>query len=335
MNLDSSVCLAVGGELSAEDAFMHQQRLLAAKRMAAGSADPAELIEAQDMVVLYGGTTLRRRAVRQVHRRPGLRRRQRMRDGQVRRRHQQVLTPSDTCADAAKGEMETDVDCGGPQCVSIGLPCALTKECAANADCASGICDTTAGTPVCVSCADSLKNKVETDVDCGGGTCTPCFDGLDCLQASDCTSTQCEANKCTSCFNGVKDSVETGANCGGATCAATCVIGVPCAADGDCSTGKCDGVTNLCRTLTPHETCTDTTKALLETEVDCGGKECRGAGYTCAGTQACAEEECAEEESAEKEAELLLRAEQLGSTGRGRGVREQEGHAHLKREPYQ
>ena len=89
-----------------EDAFTHQQRLLAAKRMAAGSADPAELIEAQDMVVLYGGTTLRRRAVRQVHYRPGLRRRQRLHDGQVRRRHQQVLTPSDTCADVAKGVTE-------------------------------------------------------------------------------------------------------------------------------------------------------------------------------------------------------------------------------------
>ena len=73
------------------------------------------------------------------------------------------LTPSDTCTDAAKGEMETDVDCGGPQCVSIGLPCALTKECTANADCESGICDTTAGTPVCVSCADSLKNKAVED----------------------------------------------------------------------------------------------------------------------------------------------------------------------------
>ena len=63
--------------------------------------------------------------------------------------------------------METDVDCCGPQFVNIDLPCALTKECAANADCETGICNTTVGTPVCVSCADSLKNKVEVDVDCG------------------------------------------------------------------------------------------------------------------------------------------------------------------------
>ena len=46
-----------------KDAFKHHQRLLAAERVAAGSADPAELIEAQDMVVLYESLQLAHKCI--------------------------------------------------------------------------------------------------------------------------------------------------------------------------------------------------------------------------------------------------------------------------------
>ena len=92
------------------------------------------------------------------------------------------------CANGGQGNNETDVDCGGPLCLSIGLACANGKTCGEHADCDSGIC----ASGVCVSCSDGAKNGEETGVDCGGVTCGACGDGGQCKMPSDCSSGQCE-----------------------------------------------------------------------------------------------------------------------------------------------
>ena len=40
-----------------------------------------------------------------------------------------ALTGAELCASSAKSEEETGVDCGGPICSELGLPCALTEAC--------------------------------------------------------------------------------------------------------------------------------------------------------------------------------------------------------------
>ena len=118
-----------------------------------------------------------------------------------------AFTTTELCGNGAKDNAEKDGDYGGEQCGGIGKQCALTKECDAGTDCASGICDTTVGMPVCVSCSDTITNGAETAVDCGGGVCDTCGERGACVAATDCTSKQCDANECTSCVNGVKDGV--------------------------------------------------------------------------------------------------------------------------------
>jgi hypothetical protein len=63
-----------------------------------------------------------------------------------------------SCTDGIQNEGETDIDCGGPNCG----PCANTKSCLQNSDCASGVCS--GGT--CVACA--------SNTDCGGTADAPC-----------------------------------------------------------------------------------------------------------------------------------------------------------------
>ncbi len=53
------------------------------------------------------------------------------------------------------------------------------------------------GTPCAPpTCTDGIQNGSETDVDCGGGTCPTCANGLGCQANSDCTSGNCMANVC-------------------------------------------------------------------------------------------------------------------------------------------
>ena len=50
------------------------------------------------------------------------------------------------------------------------------------------------------TCADSVKNGVETDVDCGGGTCPPCTSGKLCRNNSDCATLNCANGICSNPF---------------------------------------------------------------------------------------------------------------------------------------
>jgi hypothetical protein len=45
-------------------------------------------------------------------------------------------------------------------------------------------------------CTNSMQDGAETAIDCGGGECGACADGLSCAVASDCMSGACEAQLC-------------------------------------------------------------------------------------------------------------------------------------------
>ena len=113
-----------------------------------------------------------------------------------------------SCSDGVKNGFETDIDCGGPDCIP------------------------------CPSCNDGLLNQNETDIDCGGvcKPCPSCFD--DSLNGQevqpDCGGPDCDP--CPSCTDGVKSNNwvstpswhkvwEDGIDCGG-PCPNKCWLGV-------------------------------------------------------------------------------------------------------------
>ncbi|HVJ19482.1 MAG TPA: discoidin domain-containing protein [Polyangiaceae bacterium] len=77
--------------------------------------------------------------------------------------------------------------------------------------------------PNCAStgptCTDGSKNGSETDVDCGGSTCSKCANDKLCASANDCSSGYCGANglcaAAPSCTDGIQNGSETGVDCGG------------------------------------------------------------------------------------------------------------------------
>ena len=77
-------------------------------------------------------------------------------------------TSMDHCANSMVDGDETDVDCGGEDCVK----CSANDTCQSGDDCTSGVCS--AGKCASPSCDDGVKNGGETDIDCGGAICDPC-----------------------------------------------------------------------------------------------------------------------------------------------------------------
>ncbi len=92
------------------------------------------------------------------------------------------------CDDNARNGMETDADCGGPDCD----PCVNGDTCAVDGDCISGDCATTCQP----SCTDTVASPGETDVDCGGVCTRDCLLGQVCAIDTDCDSDQCLATVC-------------------------------------------------------------------------------------------------------------------------------------------
>jgi len=100
-----------------------------------------------------------------------------------------------TTQNASAGTACTDH--GGIKCSGAGT----CVECLTTADC------TSLAAPLCsmnrcvaATCVDTIKDGVETDVDCGGGgtmNCPPCALGKACLVNSDCASEVCTAHVCT------------------------------------------------------------------------------------------------------------------------------------------
>jgi hypothetical protein len=190
----------------------------------------------------------------------------------------------------------SDGDCLSGWCAGNICRCANASDCPAGQGCSDGFCkcattaDCPAGemcsSPFCVTnpCFDGTRDNLETDVDCGGGTCATCGVGKACVQDADCTTLTCRANvcRCTSnadcstgqacllgrcimtCPDGKIDGFETDVDCGGPVCS-PCGVGKACVQATDCTTETC--LSNVC---TPA-TCTDGVKDGNESDVDCGG----------------------------------------------------------------
>jgi hypothetical protein len=115
------------------------------------------------------------------------------------------------------------------------------------------------------TCDDGIHNGDETDVDCGGPTCSACQPGRSCEEGSDCTSEVCEAGLCAepSCSDGVLNGDETDVDCGGSC--GPCGTNQSCRGNEDCASNICDG--GVCIAAS----CSDGVLNGNETDVDCGG----------------------------------------------------------------
>lgn len=185
------------------------------------------------------------------------------------------------CGDGRKNGTETDVDCGGDDC----LPCKVGDICVDADDCESRVCYALSATMTrCAgaSCEDGVKNGDEGASDCGGTEegCPRCADGLGCNVATDCLSSVCsgedEALACVppACDDEVRNGTESGIDCGGddVECA-RCDDGGPCGADSDCASNSCDGTT--CQ----EASCSDGRQNPNESDQDCGGTCDTGCGF--------------------------------------------------------
>ena len=68
----------------------------------------------------------------------------------------------------------------------------LVVECLTGTMCPSGVC--TGNACQAPMCNDGVKNGGETGVDCGGGVCPTCPNGMPCTFDADCTSGKCKAS---------------------------------------------------------------------------------------------------------------------------------------------
>ncbi|MBM3204546.1 hypothetical protein FJZ48_01015 [Candidatus Uhrbacteria bacterium] len=177
-------------------------------------------------------------------------------------------TPSTgSCSDFTRNGTETDVDCGG----RCGATCGYLKQCAVNADCASGSClnNTCQRAANTHTCNDGFQNQNESDVDCGG-VCNPCVNGRSCNSNADCASNRCLNGTCNpvnqvTCQDGVFNGAETDVDCGGGVCP-RCGINKFCGGNADCLSGLCSS--GRCVVVA---SCNDGVRNQDETDVDCGG----------------------------------------------------------------
>lgn len=95
-----------------------------------------------------------------------------------------TVSQPQSCSNGVKDGLETDIDCGGScnACGSVGQKCNEDKDCALG-PCVSGAC--TANGP---SCKDNVRNRDESDIDCGGQYCSTCSARSKCNSSSDCDS---------------------------------------------------------------------------------------------------------------------------------------------------
>ena len=117
------------------------------------------------------------------------------------------------CTNTKRDLQETDVDCGGAEC----MPCIDGKTCSADTDCLGGTCSKTTNTCVTATCTDALTNGNETDLDCGGPVCARCNIGRRCTVGTDCVGGVCDtAKKQCACPKGMVEASKAGGN--GAYC---------------------------------------------------------------------------------------------------------------------
>jgi hypothetical protein len=197
-----------------------------------------------------------------------------------------IETPPDPCANGKRDGLESDIDCGG-ECARL---CDVGQVCNGYDDwCTTGLCSSSTSKCVAVGCSDHRMNGDETDVDCGGPSCSACMPGQGCKLAKDCTTGVCIDGKCqqATCNDGMKNGSETGVDCGG-DCPGKCANGLPCGEPKDCQSGICTG--GLCEPAS----CSDGVVNGTETGKDCGGEcatKCPN-GDPCKTGQDCASKVC-------------------------------------------
>ena len=117
------------------------------------------------------------------------------------------------------------------------------------------------------SCNDGIRNRDETDVDCGGETCSKCIDARTCGVGSDCVSGVCTSSVCQgmlaavtitpivslflkapTCSDSVLNQDETDVDCGGPTCP-PCSNGKACETAIDCSSLQCSSKVCQCKSF--------------------------------------------------------------------------------------
>lgn len=100
-----------------------------------------------------------------------------------------------TCFDSIKNGKETDIDCGGIDCVDDEILCNEGLKCNVDSDCSSNFCSALTLTCEIPTCFDNSKNGDETDIDCGGD-CKKCDDTKYCKEDKDCESDFCNNMRC-------------------------------------------------------------------------------------------------------------------------------------------
>jgi formylglycine-generating enzyme required for sulfatase activity len=170
-----------------------------------------------------------------------------------------ALLPT-ACGDSTTHPLQLDTDKEGGIIPTIqkesgvgdvGLPDTARPDVAAvDSGASDAPLDVDAGPP---GCSDTVKDNLETDVDCGGSVCQKCIDGKVCVTATDCVGGSCilndagTGNVCItpSCTDKIKDGSETDTDCGGPTCP-KCTLGKACGAGGDCVSNVCNGGSCAC-----------------------------------------------------------------------------------------
>ena len=154
---------------------------------------------------------------------------------------------------------------GGPSGNEPGEPCT------SDAQCRSGVCEK----EKCAepTCEDETRNGGESDIDCGTETCGLCENGDRCVENDNCESGTCNGGRCTeaSCSDGIENGDETDKDCGGLKCMKRCPAGKKCIEHRDCQSGRCNESSKLCASAS----CNDGIENGTETDVDCGGPNCK------------------------------------------------------------
>ena len=200
----------------------------------------------------------------------------------------------DACLAIVGDTYETDVDCGG-SCLALDEPqlCAHHKACRTNSDCTSANCNDTVS--MAPTCSDGVANGNETDVDCGGTTCSfKCAAGTKCSTEGDCDNTLCTSATsricmAATCDDGEQNGGESSIDCGGFCF--PCPDNNTCSTNSDCQSGKCDSSANTCAAAS----CDDGVKNGDEVGVDCAGSGCDegcAVGHVCTANADCASTLC-------------------------------------------
>jgi hypothetical protein len=155
---------------------------------------------------------------------------------------------------------------------------------------ALGACNIIGGIePAELECpVDGIKNGRETDVDCGG-PCTPCEDGMVCVEDTDCANRACDLGTCDPplCYDGRQNGEESDVDCGGESeLCERCTGGDQCRVANDCAAAldnpdACDN--GICTSLCCSYDCPDD---------PCGLDDCAACTAGSLGTSCMIDDDC-------------------------------------------